>query len=434
MNHPKVAANVSDSSRREFLKSSSAGVLAGSVLGSLAVPRSVHASVDETIRVGLVGCGGRGGGAAKDALMADPHARITAMADAFADRLESKLGTLANDEDVGSRVEVGAEGKYVGFDAYKQLMASDVDVVILATPPHFRPAHLQEAIARGKHVFCEKPVAVDAPGIRSVFETVEEARKKNLSIVSGLCWRYDFGVRETMKRVLDGAIGDIVAIQENYNAGPLWCHDRQPGWSDMEYQMRNWLYYTWLSGDHNVEQHIHSLDKALWVMGDEPPASATGLGGRQVRTEPKWGNIFDHHAVVYEYDNGVRVYSFCRQQAGCSNDTEDYFLGTKGRCEVIRNRIKGEQNWRYRGPKPSMYLVEHQELFNGIRSGEIINNGTYMTRSTMMAIMGRMATYTGQTITWDQALNSQEKLGPEKYEWGSVEMPPVAMPGLTPFA
>jgi myo-inositol 2-dehydrogenase / D-chiro-inositol 1-dehydrogenase len=316
-----------------------------------------------------------------------------------------------------------------------------VKVVLLCTTPHFRPLHLKAAIDAGKHVFCEKPVAVDAPGVRSVLKTTEEARAKNLAIVSGLCWRYDLGVRETIKRIQDGAIGDIVAIQENYLTGTLWhrgTRDEHPEWSEMEYQIRNWLYFTWLSGDHNVEQHIHSLDKAMWLMGDKPPVAAYGMGGRQVRTEPQYGNIYDHHAVVYEWANGVRVFAFTRQMAGQKmfNQTEDIILGTKGQANVIKHEIMaGGDTWKYRGDKPSMYDVEHAELFQSIKDGKPINNGVYMSYSTMLAILGRMATYTGQRITWDEAMNSQLNLTPQSYDWGPVKLPPealsVAMPGKT---
>jgi predicted dehydrogenase len=241
-------------------------------------------------------------------------------------------------------------------------------------------------------------------------------------------------VRETIKRIQEGAIGDIVAIQENYLTGTLWHRGRKPEWTEMEYQLRNWLYFTWLSGDHNVEQHIHSLDKAMWLMGDQPPASAVGMGGRQVRTGPEWGNIYDHHAVVYEWANGVRVYSLTRQMADCAMETEDIVLGTKGQARVIKHEItSGEEKWRYRGEKPSMYDVEHVELFASLKAGKPINNGTYMSYSTLLAIMGRMATYTGQKITWEAALNSQENLTPERYEWGDVKVPEVAMPGKTKF-
>ena len=316
----------------------------------------------------------------------------------------------------------------------KQLIdIKEIDVVLMATPPHFRPMQYRYAVEAGKHIFIEKPVGVDAPGIRSVMETNELAKKKGLSVVSGLCWRYDYGVRETMKRLLDGAVGEIVAIQENYNTGTLWHRGRKPQWSEMEYQMRNWLYFTWLSGDHNVEQHVHSLDKASWLMGDKPPISATGLGGRQVRTGAQWGNIYDHHAVVYEYANGVKVFSNCRQQSGATSDVEDYIMGSKGRARVLKHRIEGDQKWRYRGAKPSMYNVEHQELFASIRAGKPLFNGDYMATSSMLAIMGRMTTYTGKTLTWDQCINSKLDLSPTKYEWGDMEMRPVAMPGKTPF-
>ena len=419
-------------SRRDFLKTSTAAVVGSVLAGGLSLSRSAHAGGDDTIRIGLIGCGGRGTGAAADALGADPNVRLVAMADTFGDRLQQSLDNIR--KVAPDKVDVSPDRCFTGFDGYKQLIASDVDVVLLTTPPHFRPLHLQAAVEAGKHVFAEKPVAVDAAGVRSVISTVEEARKKNLSIVSGLCWRYDLGVRETIQRIQDGQIGDVISMQVNYNTGGLWNHERQPSWSDMEWQLRNWLYFTWLSGDHNVEQHIHTLDKAAWILGDAAPLAATGLGGRQVRTEEKWGNIFDHHAVAYEFPNDVRVYSFCRQQDGCSMDTSARVFGTKGQCDVLKHAITGENAWRYRGDKPNMYQVEHNELFASIRSGNPINNGHYMAQSSLIAIMGRMATYTGQTVTWDQAFNSQENLTPPAYEWGPIGVPPVAKPGVTPLA
>lgn len=426
---PSVPAN--QPSRRDFLRRSTAVAVGGSMVSSLAFSRTAHAGGDDVLRVGLIGCGGRGTGAAAQALAADKNTKLVAMGDAFGDRLQSSLETIRRE--AGDKVAVTPETSFVGFDAFQKVLDSGVDVVVLATPPHFRPAHLKAAIDAGKHVFCEKPVAVDGPGVRSVLATAELAKEKNLSIVSGLCWRYDYGVRETMQRVRDGEIGDIVAIQENYNAGSLWMKPRQPEWSDMEWQLRNWLYFTWLSGDFNVEQHVHSLDKAAWAMGDEPPVRCVGLGGRQVRTEPEYGHIFDHHAVQYEYANGVRLFAYCRQQDGCTTDVDDYILGTKGRATVLKNRIEGPNEWRYRGQKNNMYQTEHDELFAAIRSGQPINNGVYMARSTMLAIMGRMATYTGREITWDQAINSTEDLTPSAYEWGSLAVAPVAMPGRTPF-
>lgn len=419
-------------SRRAFLQKSGMALAAGAAASKLVFPSGVHAAGSGTLKVGLIGCGGRGTGAAANALKADSNVKLVAMGDAFSDRLETSLDSLQ--KVAKEKVEVPQDKRFTGIDSYKQVIGSGVDVVLLATPPHFRPMHLKAAVDAGLHVFCEKPVGVDAPGIRSVMATVEEAKKKNLSIVSGLCWRYDHRVRETMKRVLDGAIGEIVAIQENYNTGGLWNRGRKPEWSDMEWQLRNWLYFTWLSGDFNTEQHVHSLDKGSWAMLDTPPVKATGLGGRQVRVEEEWGNIYDHFAVVYEYETGAKLYSFCRQQNGCTNDTNDYFVGTKGRANILKGLIEGESKWRYDGPTPSMYQVEHDELFASIRSGNAINNGHYMALSSMLAIMGRMASYTGKTITWKEAINSQEDLSPASYEFGPLPTPPVAKPGVTQFS
>lgn len=419
-------------SRRDFLVSSSVAAAAGGVLAAAAVPRAVHGAGSDILKVALIGCGGRGTGAAVNAMRADPNNRLTVLADVFGDQVEQARQTLG--KQIDAQYAVTTENCFVGFDAYKQVMASDVDVVLLCTPPHFRPMHLKAAIEAGKHVFCEKPVAVDGPGVRSVLETTELARKKNLNLVSGLCWRYDYGVRETMKQIQDGAIGEIVAIQENYLTGTLWHRGRQPTWTEMEYQLRNWLYFTWLSGDHNVEQHIHSLDKAMWLMGDKPPLKCFGLGGRQVRTGEQWGNIYDHHAVCYEWASGVKCYAFTRQQSGCKNDVDDYVQGTKGRAALLRHEVvSGDTMWKYRGDKPSMYDVEHVELFKAIRAGQTINNGVYMSYSTLLAIMGRMACYTGKEITWEDALNSQENLSPPKYEFGDIPVPTVAMPGKTKF-
>jgi myo-inositol 2-dehydrogenase/D-chiro-inositol 1-dehydrogenase len=417
-------------SRRTFLKQSTAAV-AGAATANLFLARSAHAAGEETLKIGLIGCGGRGTGAVGNAFAADSNSKLTAIADAFPDRAKSSLDQLRNI--ASDRVTVDADHTFVGFDAYEKLLATDVDVVILATPPHFRPAQLKAAIASGKHVFCEKPVAVDAPGVRSVLETTELARSKNLAIVSGLCYRYDRPKRELINRVHDGAIGDILAMQVSYNTGTLWHHGRDPKWSEMEYQLRNWLYFTWLSGDFNTEQHVHSLDKAAWAMKDEPPVKATALGGRQVRVEEQWGNIFDHFAVVYEYANGVKLFAQCRQMGGCSVDVSDHLIGTNGSAEMMKAEIEGPNQWRYRGEKPNMYEEEHRELFASIRAGQPINNGDYMAKSTMMAIMGRMAAYTGQTLTWDQCLNSTEDLTPARYEWGDVPVPTVAKPGLTKF-
>jgi predicted dehydrogenase len=421
-------------SRREFLTTTSALAGAAAVAGPLIVPH-VHAiGSEETIRVGLIGCGGRGTGAAAQALKADKRVKLTAMGDAFEDRLLSSLKILGNDEEIAQKLDVKNENRFVGFDAYKKVIDSDVHVVLMCEPPHFRPMHLKYAIEKGKHVFAEKPVAVDAPGVRSVLATCEEARKKSLSVVSGLCIRYDQGFRETIKRIHDGAIGDVFTLQANDFRGPIWVKPRQPGWSDMTYHMKNWYYFTWLSGDFNVEQHVHMLDVCAWVMNGKYPVSAVGTGGRAVRTGPEYGNIFDHHAVIYEYENGARLFATCRQQRGCKNNIGVTVFGTKGMGTVNEGRLAltGGTGWKYAGKHENMYQQEHNELFASIRAGKPINNGEYMAKSSMLAILGRMATYTGQQITWDQAMNSKEHLVPDKYDWdGTPPASPIAIPGQT---
>ncbi len=428
---PKTETN-----RRDFLKKTS--VLAGgTALAGLSIQRGAHAAEDGKLKVGLIGCGGRGTGAAANALAADPNTVLTSMADAFEDRLAISHKGLT--EKLGDRIQVPKDKQFTGFDGYKGVIA-DADVVLLCTPPQFRPMQLKAAIEADKHVFCEKPVAVDAPGIRSVLESTKMAKEKGLSLVSGLCWRYHHAVKETMQRILDGAIGEICSIQSNYLTSTLWYRGAQD--TEMATQMRNWYYYTWLSGDFNVEQHVHSLDKVLWAFNDEPPLKAYGLGGREVRTEPKYGNIYDHMAVIFEYPDGKKAHSYCRQQKGCYNITSDEMLGTKGRAIVTpKHTIEGENPWKFRGEGGNMYVLEHEALFNSIRSGEPVNNGVYMARSTMMGILGRMVCYTGKAITWDEAMASTEDLSPASCAWDADPpiLPnaegeyPVAIPGQTPF-
>lgn len=426
-------------SRRDFLKSSAllGGVLAapallpGKLLGA--------AGGGDTLRLGLIGCGGRGSGAAANALSADKNVILTALGDAFADRVQNSLKNLQAAHP--DRVKVSPETCFVGLDAYQKVIESGVDVVILATPPGFRPVHLKAAVAAGKHVFCEKPVATDAPGVRMVLEAAAEAKRRNLSIVSGFCYRYNHGVRAIMQQVHDGGIGEVRALYTTYNTGYVWApFPRQPEWTDLQYQVKNWYYYTWLSGDHLVEQAVHSLDKMAWAMRDVPPVKCVAHGGRQVRTAPEFGNIFDHFSIVYDYPDGVKGFHFCRQQMGCANDNSDYIMGSDGVAHIVRAFsgpfvLKGKTNWRYRESKPSdMYQNEHDELFASIRSGKPINDGVAMAHSTLVAIMGRMAGYTGQEITWEQALNSQETLVPEINGWQTaVAVPPVALPGQTKF-
>jgi predicted dehydrogenase len=421
-------------SRRSFLKSS-AGAIASTVAAPLIAPNFVHAAGSDLLRVGLVGCGGRGTGAASQALRADPNVRLTAMADAFADHLERSLGELRQDSEIAEKIDVPRDRQFVGFNACRQLINSGVDVVLLATPPHFRPQHLAAAIDAGKHVFAEKPVAVDGPGVRSVLATCEKAKQKGLSVVSGLCLRYSDGFRESIDRVHNGAIGEIRMLAANDYRGPIWEKQRQPDWSDMEWQMRNWYYYTWLSGDFNVEQHVHFLDICTWLMGEQYPVRCVGSGGRQVRTGPQFGHINDHFSIGYEYANGTRLVSHCRQMPGCYNDMSVQALGTKGTADLSERKftIRGATEWVRPGKDNAFYQTEHDELFASIRKGTPINNGDYMAKSTLIAIMGRMAAYTGKQITWEMALNSKENLSPDRYEWGSMPEPTVAIPGVTAF-
>ncbi|RPH51760.1 MAG: gfo/Idh/MocA family oxidoreductase [Planctomycetota bacterium] len=414
--------------RREFIRTAAATAAATALQAPL-----VHAGGTDLLKVGLIGCGGRGTGAAEQALNADPNVKLVAMGDAFSDRLQSSLKILK--KTLPDKVDVKEENCFVGFDAYKGVLDAS-DVVLLCEPHHFRPSHIKAAIEAGKHVFAEKPVAVDGPGVRSVLETCELARKKNLSVVSGLCLRYSTGFQEMMKRVHDGEIGDVVALFANDYRSGRWARPRQEGWSDMLWHMRNWYNFTWLSGDFNVEQHVHYLDVCAWAMKDTYPVKALGMGGRQVLVEPEYGNIYDHFSVTYEYANGTRLVSNTRQQKGCKNDMSAFAVGTKGRATMTEGRwqIFGEKPWEYKGKDKSIYQVEHDEFFASIRSGKPINNGDYMSKSSLLAIMGRMAAYTGQLITWDQALNSKQDLRPAKYDWDlSIAMPAVAIPGSTKF-
>jgi len=425
-------------SRRQFLSRSAATAALGLSYLAPSPARAVHASGDDTLRVGLIGCGGRGTGAASQALGADANVRLTAMADMFADRLELSLTALKNKKEIAAKIDVPAERQFAGVDAYKQLFDTGVDVVLLATPPHFRPAHLQAAVDAGVHIFAEKPVAVDAPGVRAVLTTCEQASQKGLSVVSGLCLRYHYGFQETVRRIQDGQIGRVTTLYANDYRGGIWLKTREPDWTDMHYQVRNWYYYTWLSGDFNVEQHVHFLDVCAWAMGDRYPVKAIGMGGRQQRTGPEYGNIYDHHAVVYEYEDGARLISNTRQMKGCRNNISAQVVGTRGSASFRESRnglmIQTEDDsWVYQGEDNNIYQTEHDELFAAIRAGKPINNGQYMAHSTLLAILGRMVTYTGQEITWAQALNSKEDLTPSSYAWGPAPDVNIAVPGITKF-
>jgi predicted dehydrogenase len=447
-------ADSSNRSRRQFLRQSSLGLAA--VAAGAELPR-VHASSStgpDEIRIGLIGCGGRGTGAVLDAVGAATKViypelgyhtenvaegatiekkgiKVTALADLFEDRLMACHQQL---QKLG--IEIPAKCRFTGFDAYRQLLAMpEVNYVILATPPHFRPQQLQAAIQSGKHVFMEKPAAVDAPGVRAVMEAGRLAREQGLGIAAGTQRRHMPSYRETIGRIQGGEIGDILYAKCYWNGGQIWVVDRQEGWSDLEWQLRNWNYFTWLSGDHIVEQHVHNLDIMNWVLGAHPLRAVSALGGRQSRTGERHGHIFDHFAVEYEYPGEVAMFSQCRQINNCQNIVGEEVCGTKGRSNCQdRIEVRDGGRWRYRQRDPSPYRLEHERLITSIRDGNPLNEAQSLAESTMTAILGREAAYSGQAISWDEALQSETRLGPEQYEWGDYPIPRVAQPGLYRFS
>ncbi len=433
MNEPNPGS--SNLSRRSFLKTTSTAV-GSTLIAGLSVERAAHAAGSDQLKIALIGCGGRGSGAANQALTTQGDLKLVAMGDAFKDRLESSLAELKKAHP--NRVDVPDDHKFVGFDAYKKAI-STADVVILATPPGFRPIHFEEAVRQGKHVFMEKPVATDSPGVRKVLAAAAEAKKKNLKVGVGLQRHHQKGYIETLKRLHDGAIGDIVSMRCFWNDGGVWVRPRQPGQTEMEYQMRNWYYFVWLCGDHINEQHIHNLDVINWVKNGYP-VRCHGMGGRQVRTGKEYGEIFDHHAVEFEYADGSRNFSQCRHIRGCWSSVSEHVVGTKGLCTVNGYQITGPNAWRFteRGAKDP-YQQEHDDLFEAIRNDKPYSEAENGAKSTLTAIMGRMATYSGKVITWEEALNSQIDLMPTDFSWEAMPkvLPdangfyPVAIPGAS---
>ena len=421
--------------RRHFLKTTSAAT----ALAGFSIATHAYGANNDTLRVGLVGCGGRGSGAAAQALSTGENVILTAMGDVFENRLQRSLKNLQGNEQFGQRVKVPENACFVGLDAYQKVIDSGVDVVLLATPPGFRPQHLRAAVEAGKHIFCEKPMATDAPGVRSVLQSAAKAKEKNLALVAGFCWRYDLARRAFYKKIHEGAIGDIRAVYATYLTGPVKpmppASQRPAGMSDVEWQLHNWYNFVWLSGDGLVEQACHSVDKIAWAMNGVLPLKAVGTGGRQFPNNE--GNIFDHIDVFYEFPDGVRAFMAQRQIRGCYGENSDYLMGADGfgtidgwSDPVITSRKTWR--WRYDGPKSNMYQVEHDELFASIRNGKPINDGIWMAHSTLMALMGRMAAYTGKEVTWDEAMNSEQQLVPDNLTW-DMDLPirPMAMPGVT---
>ena len=430
----KEKRSQSETNRRTFLKSTGAAVIGGAAAFNMGFSNPVFARTKDILKIGLIGCGGRGSGAADQALSADPDVVLYAMADVFEDRMKSSLDNLK--EIHGKRVQVDKERQFIGFDAYQKLIDSGVDVVLLTTPPGFRPDHLAAAVAAGKHIFCEKPMAVDAPGVRKVMAAAKKAKEKNLSLVSGFTLRYDYPSRAFYGKVLAGAIGEIKTVSTTRFGHGLWYYPRQPKWTEMEYQMRNWYYYSWLSGDFIVENTVHNLDELSWAMGGKMPVTATGTGGRQSRVDEKYGNIYDHFGVEFEYDNGVKGYVSCRQQLGCSTKNVVEIAGTDG--NAFRggggHKISGKTKWQYEGEKNNLYQTQHDEFFASIRKGKPMNDGELMVNSTMLSILSRMVAYSGQTVTWEEAMNSNQVIGPaiNQYRWDlNWPGPGIAIPGVT---
>jgi predicted dehydrogenase len=433
-----------DQSRRDFVKNSS--LLAGGMLAAPFLSRAnFFSGADNVIKIALIGCGGRGTGAAVQALSTKQNVQLVAMADAFKDRLDSSYTNILEAlEDKKGRVQVKEENKFVGFDAYKKAMAL-ADVVILATPPGFRPIHFEEAVNQGKQIFMEKPVATDPAGIARVLAAAEIAKTKKLNVVVGLQRRYQSSYRELMKRVHDGAIGDIVSAQAWWNNDGVWVHPRQQGWTEMEYQMRNWYYFVWLCGDHITEQHIHNLDVINWAL-EGYPVKAQGMGGREVRKAKEYGQIFDHHCVEFHYANGAILNSQCRHQKGTMSKVDELLTGTKGKVFCDQARItdtKGNTIYQFdKSTENQPYQNEHDELFDAIAKGEYkFWDAERGAKSSMTSILGRLATYSGQAVEWDTAIHSGLNIMPSTYDFNATPpvLPdadgfyPVAVPGVTKF-
>lgn len=419
--------------RRTFLHTSAAALAVAAASSTLLAAQN---GSSKKLKLGVIGCGGRGTGAAIDFLTASPEAELVSIGDVFPDRLAGARSELqTQSQDISSRVKLDDSRCFTGFDAYKKVIAQDVDVVVLATPPHFRPIHLAAAVAAGKHCFIEKPVAVDPTGVRSVIESAAEAERKGLSIVCGTQRRHQSSYLAAIEQIKNGAIGKVIGGSCYWNQGGLWMHERKPDWSDMEWQLRNWLYFAWLSGDHIVEQHVHNLDVMNWAIGSTP-IRASGSGGRQVRTSPAYGHIFDHFAIEYEYADGVKITSMCRQIEGCDSRVEEIIVGTEGRMIMSpgRARIEGGKPWKFTGEDHNPYELEHRDLVASITSGKPLNEGKRIAESTLTAIMGRLAAYTGKAVTWEKAIASTLNLAPAKYEFGPLPTPEVAVPGRTTFA
>jgi myo-inositol 2-dehydrogenase/D-chiro-inositol 1-dehydrogenase len=410
-------------SRRDFLKTS-ATATAATALASLDVGRFAHAEGSDTIKVGMIGCGGRNAGAIVQALTADKGARLVAMCDIFMDRIHDKLAAIRKAKP--DQVLMDNDHCFTGFDGYKKVIEAS-DVVLIANAAKFHPLHLMSAIQAGKHVFVEKPHGIDPAGVKVVHAACELAKQKKLSIQSGLHSRHHIGYAETIQRIHDGDIGEVVAIEENFLRAPYGITERKPGLTELQWQCSTQYHFTWLSGDDVVQSLVHNFDRANWVMHGHPPLKCHGLAGRSTMTDPMYGNVFDHHSVVYEFATGVRMYGFCRTTTGCYDESSSIILGSKGHASILRCEIRGKKNWHWQG-QCDPYQIEHDKLFAAIRSGNPINSGDYMADSTLIAVMGQISCYTGEEVTWEQ-ITASDFAYPPKPEDCHDDMEPPVKPG-----
>jgi predicted dehydrogenase len=432
VNHRAEAA-----SRRAFLRTSAAGTTAA--LGALPLMAQAHAVGDGTIRIGMIGCGERCSGAAFQAMQAGKEVRLVAMCDIFADKLQAARSYLQ--AQLPEQVAVADDDAVVGFDGYRHVIEQS-DAVLIACASKFHPMYAEAAIAAGKHVFVEKPHGIDPAGVARIRRASELAKAKGLSLVSGLQSRYHRGWQEVVKRIHDGAIGEVVSVQSMFLRGPYRVNPREKGLTETEYQFRNWYHFRWLSGDDVTQSLVHNVDRVSWILKEEMPAWAFGLGGRSASFGEEYGDMFDHHTVVYEYDSGPRVYALCRTQLGCYGNSSDVVMGTKGRCYLGESRIvAGGTTWKYSGPPSDPYGEEQRAFIGSIRSGTPVNSGSYMANSTLIGVLGQLACYTGKPTTWEDVSASELEFGPSPEESNFGTAPPsrpdasgnypLPMPGVT---
>ncbi len=444
MDQKHASPSSKEINRREFLKCSSAAASAAALgvgcratsnkpaakagtaaAAALAVERAAHAAGSDILKVGMIGCGGRNASAAVQALKADPGTRLVAMCDIFADRIQAKLEEIKGKDGKPDQVAVDKDYCFTGFDGYKQVIEA-ADVVLIANAAKFHPFHAMAAIQAGKHVFVEKPHGIDPAGVKLMQQACDLAREKKLCIVSGLQSRFHAGYQETVQRIQDGAIGDIISIEENFLRAPYGVTERKPGLSELQWQCSTQYHFRWLSGDDVPQSLVHNMDRASWVLGNKAPLKCHGLAGRSTMIEPTYGDVFDHHSVVYEFDRGLRVYAMCRTTAGCYDENSSLIFGSKGRAWLTGCRIQAGTTWRWQG-QCDPYQVEHDKLFAAIRCGEPLNCGDYMARSTLITVMGQISCYTGKEVTWEQ-INQSDFSYPPKPEDCRDDMEPPTKP------